>query len=270
MSSLQYPLKETQMHRRDFLKKTATVLSVTPLVTLTGAAAGALATSAGIRIHEKFITNDRASVVALAQSIVNRRYRFLDTYQAEFYAGFADLRDMPEYDSAHLLWAEERDQSWLLDFGISATPIPGADKEGLIHWLTFFSPRNCNDWLMVPTLYERHIWDVEAINWGNPPVFPERTHTDGILSVTRGLLLWQWQAERLIAQSCDVSRLEAAKVWRQYIRQDETTVQRLQRATCDGDSLADIIDERTWGQNLSVVLPDHLLAGYLSEHLPVL
>ena len=270
MLAFPQPSREMQMERRDFLRMTAAVLSATTLTKRTEAAARPSAPSSGIRIHEKFVSTDRACVVALVQSIVGGRYRFLDSYQAEFYAGFADLCELPEYNSAYLLWAEERNQSWLLDFGISATPIPGAYKGGLISWLTSFSPRNCNDWLMVPTLYERHIWDVEAINWRNPPVFREKTHTDGILSVTRGLLLWQWQAERMIAQSCDVSRLEAAKVWRQYIRQDEAAVQWLQRAMCDGSTLADIIDERTWGQNLSVVLPDHLLAGYLSEHLSVL
>jgi hypothetical protein len=256
------------MQRRDFLKTTAAVLSVTPLGPLTGAAAEASVPSTGVRIREKFITNDRVSVAALSQAIVGGGYRFLDSTQAEFFARFADLRDTPTYDSAWLLWADDGEQPWLLDFNLSESPFPGAKKEGLAAWLTAFHPRNCNDWLMVPALYSRHVYDTESINWRNPPAFPQIGHVDELLSVTRGVLLWSWQAERLTQQYCNVSRLEAAALWRRYIQRDECAVQRVNESTYDGCSLADVIEERTFGQTLSVVPPDYWLAGFLSEHVP--
>jgi hypothetical protein len=258
------------MQRRDFLRKAAVVLSSAPLGTLTGAAAETSFPSTGIRIHEKFITNDRATVVALAQAIVSGSYRFIDSTQANFFVRFADLHDMPTYDSAWLLWADDGEQPQLLDFNLSDSPFPGAEKEGLVGWLTAFHPRNCNDWLMVPALYSRHVYDTESINWLKPPVFPKNKHVDELLSATRGVLLWPWQAERLTQQYCNVSRLEATALWRRYIRRDECAVQRVNGATYDGRSLADVIEERTLGQTLCVVPPDYPLAGFLSEHLSVL
>lgn len=259
------------MQRRDFLKTTAAVLSVTPSVTLTGAAAETSVPSIGIRIREKFIATDRVGVVALAQAIVGGRYRFLDSTQAEFYIRLADPHDLDTRDnSAYLLWADDGEQPWLLDFNLSESPFPGAEKEGLVAWLTAFHPRNCNDWLMVPALYSRHIYDTESINWRNPPAFQKIEHVDELLSVTRGVLLWPWQAERLTQQYCNVSRLEATALWRRYIRRDECAVQRVNGATYDGRSLADVIEERTLRQTLCVVPPDYPLAGFLSEHLSVL
>jgi hypothetical protein len=258
------------MQRRDFLKATGAVLSSAPLVTLAGAAAKTSVPSTGIRIHEKFITNDRVGVVTLAQAIVGGCYRFLGSTQAEFYMRFADPHDLETRDnSAYLLWADDGEQPWLLDFNLSESPFPGAKKEGLAAWLTAFHPRNCNDWLMVPTLYSRHIYDTESINWRNPPEFPQMEHVDELLSVTRGVLLWPWQAERLTQQYCNVSRLEATALWRRYIRRDECAVQRMNESTYDGRSLADVIEERTLEQTLSVVPPDYRLAGFLSELLQI-
>ena len=256
------------MQRRDFLKTTAAVRSVTPLATHAAAAAETPVPSTGFRIREEFITNDRVSVVALAQAIVGGCYRFLNSTAAEFFVRFADLSDTPAYDSAWLLWADDGEQPRLLDFNLDESPFPGAEKEGLVAWLTAFRPRNCNDWLMVPALYSRHVYDTESINWLKPPVFPESRHLDELLSATRGVLLWSWQAERLTQQYCNVSRLEATALWRRYIRRDECAVQRVNGATYDGRSLADVIEERTLGQTLCVVPPDHLLAGFLSEHVP--
>ena len=256
------------MQRRDFLRKTAAVLSSVPMVTLAGAAAETSVSSTGIRIREKFITDDCDSVAELAQSILGGRYRFLDSAQADFHVRFADLHDMPTYDSAWLLWADDGEQPWLLDFNLSESSFPGAKKEGLAAWLTAFHPRNCNDWLMVPALYSRHVYDTESINWRNPPAFPQIGRVDELLSVTRGVLLWSWQAERLTQQYCNVSRLEAAALWRRYIQRDECAVQRVNESTYDGCSLADVIEERTFGQTLSVVPPDYWLAGFLSEHVP--
>jgi hypothetical protein len=255
------------MQRRDFLKTTAAVLSVTPLATLTGEAAETSFPSTGISIREEFISNDRVSVVALAQAIVGGRYRFLDSTQSDFFVRFADLRDTPAYDSAWLLWADDGEQPRLLDFNLSDSPFPGAEKEGLVGWLSAFKPSNCNDWLMVPALYSRHVYDAESINWLNPPVFPESKHVDELLSATRGVLLWPWQAECLTGQYCNLSRPEAIALWRRYIRRDECAAQRVNEATYHGRSLADVIEERTVRQTLCVVPPDYQLAGFLSEHL---
>jgi hypothetical protein len=258
------------MQRRDFLKRTAAALCVTPLAARNAAAVEASAPSTGIRIREKFISNDRVSVVALAQAIVGGRYRFLDSTQSDFFVRFADLRDMPAYDSAWLLWADDGEQPRLLDFNLSDSPFPGAEKEGLVAWLTAFRPRNCNDWLMVPALYSRHVYDTESVNWLKPPVFPESRHLDELLSATRGVLLWTWQAERLTGQYCNLSRPEAIALWRQYGKRDKHAFQRVNEATYDGRSLASVIEERTVGQTLCVVPPDYPLAGFLSEHLSVL
>lgn len=258
------------MQRRDFLKTTAAVLSVTPLATHAAAAAETPVPSTGFRIREEFITNDRVSVVALAQAIVGGCYRFLDSTQSDFFVRFADLRDMPAYDSAWLLWADDGEQPRLLDFNLSDSSFPGAEKEGLVGWLSAFKPRNCNDWLMVPALYSRHVYDTESINWLKPPVFPESRHLDELLSATRGVLLWTWQAERLTGQYCNLSRPEAIALWRQYGKRDKHAFQRVNEATYDGRSLAGVIEERTVGQTLCVVPPDYPLAGFLSEHLSVL
>ena len=123
---------------------------------------------------------------------------------------------------------------------------------------------------MVPALYSRHVYDTESINWLKPPVFPKCQHLDELLSATRGVLLWPWQAERLTGQYCNLSRPEAIALWRRYIRRDVCAAQRMNEATCDGRYLADVIEERTVGQTLSVVQPDYPLAGFLSEHLLVL
>ena len=88
------------MQRRDFLRKTAAVLSSAPLTTLAGAAAETSVPSTVISIHEKFITNDRVSVAALAQAIVGGRYRFLDSTQADFFVRFADLHDLDTCDNS--------------------------------------------------------------------------------------------------------------------------------------------------------------------------
>jgi hypothetical protein len=258
------------MQRRDFLKTTAAVLSVTPLATRTAASAEAPVPSTSTRIREEFITNDRVSVVALAQAIVGGGYRFLHSTDAEFFVRFADLHDMPTYDSAWLLWADDAEQPWLLDFNLSDSPFPGAEKEGLVGWLAAFHPRNCNDWLMVPDLYSRHVYDTESINWLKPPVFPKCQHLDELLSATRGVLLWRWQAESLIGRYCNLSRPEATALWRRYEKRDKHAFQRVNEATYDGRSLADVIEERTLGQTLCVVPPDYPLAGFLSEHLSVL
>ena len=258
------------MQRRDFLRKTAAVLSSVPMVTLAGAAAETSVSSTSIRIREEFITNDRVSVVALAQAIVGGGYRFLHSTDAEFFVRFAELSDTSTYDSAWLLWADDEEQPWLLDFNLSDSPFPGAEKEGLVAWLTAFRPRNCNDWLMVPALYSRHVYDTESINWLKPPVFPKCQHLDELLSATRGVLLWPWQAERLTGQYCNLSRPEAIALWRQYGKRDKHAFQRVNEATYDGRSLASVIEERTVGQTLCVVPPDYPLAGFLSEHLSVL
>jgi hypothetical protein len=241
------------------------------MATRTAAAAETSVPSTGIRIHENFITNDRVSVVALAQAIAGGRYRFLDSTQADFFVRFADLHDLDTCDSsAWLLWADDGGQPWLLDFNLSDSPFPGAEKDGLVGWLTAFHPRNCNDWLMVPALYSRHVYDTESINWLKPPVFPKCKHLDELLSATRGVLLWPWQAERLTGQYCNLSRPEAIALWRRYIRRDECAAQRVNEAAYDGRSLADVIEERTVGQTLCVVPPDYPLAGFLSEHLSIL
>ena len=258
------------MQRRDFLKTTAAVLSVTPLATRTAASAEAPVPSTRIRIREEFITNDRVSVVALAQAIVGGGYRFLHSTDAEFFVRFAELSDSSTYDSAWLLWADDEEQPWLLDFNLSDSPFPGAEKEGLVGWLTAFHPRTCTDWLMVPTLYSRHVYDTESINWLKPPLFPGCQHLDELFSATRGVLLWLWQAERLTGQYCNLSRPEAIALWHRYIRRDDCATQRVHEATYDGRYLADVIEERTVGQTLCVVPPDYQLAGFLSEHLSIL
>jgi hypothetical protein len=262
------------MQRREFLTKAAAVISSASVSVNTSATSEKSAPSSDIRIRELFITNDRDRVVALAQAIVAGRYRFLSAVRAEENVRFADPNDLDiGYNSAYLLWADDGEQPWLLDFNFSEAPIPGAKKDGFIPWLTAFNPRNCNDWLMVPDLYSRHIYDTESINWGNPPAFSQPPNLDSVLSVSRGLLLWQWQAERLVAQYCDVSRREAATLWREYYcSHDKYPIQRkrMNESTYEGHSFSDLIMERTLTGLVCVGIPDYLLSGFLSEHLSIL
>ncbi len=258
------------MQRRDFLKNTAAILSSGPLAMRTEAATDRSDLSSRMRIREIFITNDRLGVLTFAQNIAGGRYRFLDAYDAEFYIRFANSRDVFTGDSAWLLWAEGDGQPRLLESGISNSPIPGADKEGLVRWLTTFHPVNCNDWLMIPALYRRHVWDVESISWRDRPVFPKIEHVERVLSATRGLLLWQSQVESLVQQHCDVSRSEAVALWRRYMRRNDVSVVRqVNEAVYDGHLLGDVIAERTLNHALEPGWSEHLLAGVLSEHLAI-
>jgi len=214
-------------------------------------------------IREAFVSDNPAAVETLRRSLWSGGHEFVSPGLADFLNMNADE---PPKAYAWLLAAEQEGWHWVLDYSESEDRIPGADKEGFLAWLERFSPVNCNDWLMVPFLYQRHVFDEGMIDWHALP-FAIDTVLDNLLRPTRGLLLWKHQFNFLFREVLNLSNGEADRFRRKCLQQQVEALALLERTYFGGRTLADIIDERTLGGTYLAGGPDFHLSGFLSEQM---
>lgn len=255
------------MHRRAFLRNSSVMLS-SPLLPTGAVLAEAAAPPPAIRIFEEFIDDDYWAVDALRKAILEGQYRFVDLRQREWLAQYyGSPHDLPAENSAWVLWAENGENRWLLRYEGSNVAFPGARRGGFMAWLNDFKPRNCNDWLMVPSLYARHVFDIDAIDWRIGPTFTHSDSLDLILSSTRGLLYWWWQVEQFLAEVLCTSRIQARKIWLNYLCQESETIRLFQDTNYDESTLLTIARDRTLNGQYFKGWPMWHVAGFLSQHI---
>jgi len=216
-----------------------------------------------ISIHETFISDDPAAVAKLRQTIWDGVHSFVTPGMSDFLKGCLD--DQPKR-FAWLFAAHQGERRWVLEYDEADEPHPGANKEGFVAWLDHFSPVNCNDWLMVPFMYMRHVYDEKPID-SHSLRFPPNTVLDELLRPTRGLLLWRHQFSRLFYLALDIGTEEARQLQKRFFRDEPEATGLLEKTLFSGRSLASILDERTLGKTYLAGMPDYYLSGFLSEHM---
>lgn len=256
------------MDRREFLKDTTALFSA-PLVRSGDYSESVMpALPSSVHIHEQYITSDSVSICRIRKAIASGDYNFLDTHNIDFYSRYYDdAGENPAWDSAWFLWASRGQTRWMLDSCENEGRLPGADRDGFESWLSIFRPRNCNDWLMVPTIYEQHVSNSDFVEWRSSPVLREDDHLDSLLSTSRGILLWRHQLQQLIADACNISYIESSELTRNYCRRQPDAVSRIDETPFRSQLLGDIIQERAIYGKFGIFTPNYMLAGFLSEYI---
>lgn len=221
---------------------------------------------APVEIKEQFISHDPGQVLALRLQILEGKFEIVSP-------GLEDWihRQSPDWEASNCAWllsatACDAGRSYLLDYNESPDPYPGSTKGGFIKWLNAFNPANCNDWLMVPFLYARHVFDDKSIHWDgfrldvNPALA-------SLVAPTRGLLLWKEQRLLLIRKATGIGEAEAARLLNLYLRQDNEACRRFDEVEFGGEPLASVFRRLTLNGRYIAGRPDYVLSGKLSGWL---
>ncbi len=265
------------MNRREFMRLSG---GLAGLPRCPGTAS-IVAASAPIPVRESFVRYDRRGAVDLRKSILGEDYRIVSNAVHDYLLTMDELDEQPAH--AWMLWAEHGNARWLLDFHESEEPLAEATPEGFMPWLAWFSPRNCNDWLMVRWAYLDTVIHGTRVGWGSGAGFAASRLLDETLSVTRGYLFWDWQFEQLVATSCKVDINEARSMLRAYRKfllsidsaanrfkpslAARDVARRFDETVVESRTLTDVIQERAYRGIVGGRTPDYQLAGFLSEHL---
>ena len=211
-------------------------------------------------VHEKFVVDDPKAVCQCVNEFLGGDYEFVNPLE-EFWRH--DMTERRHDRFAWVLWAEQGEKRWLLDYFTCYEPTFNVVAVGFMHWLKEFKPINCNDWLLASSLYSRSLLFDESPDWSRILSVQSQT-IKRVLAPSRGLLAWDAQYRQLVyLANKDATKQQVDELLRGYNLRKNVTLDLLENMRIDGISLKKIFDKR--GYSLGV--PNFHLSGFLSEFI---
>ena len=145
---------------------------------------------------------------------------------------------------------------------VYSEPFGDQANRGFGDWIQQFNPEDCNDWLLVPCLYQR------AMVFGEPDWNGIRSRqcnrVSEILSISRGLVAWESQYRFLIYAADDsIPNQQVKELVTGYRRGQPEALCLLENITIGQRSIRNIFDDHP---DYFMGTPDYFVSGLLSRH----
>ena len=214
----------------------------------------------GLTLKEVFVDNDHAMVLKSYNEFLEGGYQSCNPLARYFDKPIGASSD----STCGWFWSAKIGGSRLiLGMDLSSEPIGKLKDRGFPEWLRRFSPKDCNDWLLVPRLYN------QVLAFGEPDwkgITDRQSDSEKqILSFSRGLVAWESQYRFLIwAADNSIPPGQVKELVNGYRRRQPEALRLLENLTIEQRSIRDIFDDHN---DFFLGTPDHFASGLLSRHV---